>query len=85
MLAPFPIATSVVAAFVLARQGSGQAVHTLRGVLHGLVGFAVFCFLVAVLAEPRGTALAFGVALAATLGVQLGWQALRRRTQPEPG
>ncbi|BCJ75708.1 hypothetical protein CS0771_52520 [Catellatospora sp. IY07-71] len=79
VLAPFPIATSVVAAFVLAQHGSGQAVQTLRGVLHGLAGFAVFCFLVAVLAEPGGTALAFGVALAATLGVQLGWQALRRR------
>lgn len=85
VLAPFPIATSVVAAFVLARHGSDQAVHTLRGVLHGLLGFAVFCFLVAVLAEPGGTAGAFGVALAATLGVQLGWQVLRRRARPAAG
>ncbi|MEV4412573.1 hypothetical protein [Catellatospora sp. NPDC049609] len=75
VLAPFPIATSVVAAFVLAQSGSDQAVRTLRGVAHGLVGFAVFCFGVAVLVEPAGTAGAFGVALAATLGVQLGLRA----------
>ncbi|WP_460818436.1 hypothetical protein, partial [Microbacterium petrolearium] len=35
VLAPFPIASSVVAAFALAQHGSGEAVHLLRGVLAG--------------------------------------------------
>ncbi|MEV0569822.1 hypothetical protein [Dactylosporangium sp. NPDC050588] len=83
VFAPFPIATSVVAAFVLARQGTGGAVETLRGVPRGLLGFAVFCLLVAVLVEHLGTPVTFGVALAATLAVQLAWRwALARRAEP---
>ena len=74
VLAPFPIATSVVAAFVLAQQGSDATVHTLRGVPRGLLGFAVFCLLVAVLVERLGTAGAFTVAVVATLTVQLIWR-----------
>jgi hypothetical protein len=74
VLAPFPIATSVVAAFVLAQQGSGGAVRTLRGVPRGLLGFAVFCLLVAVLVERLGTPLTFTVAVVATLSVQLLWR-----------
>jgi hypothetical protein len=70
-LAPFPIATSVVAVFVLAQHGSAGAVRTLRGVPRGLLGFSVFCFLVSVLVGPAGVPTAFGVALAGTLAVQL--------------
>ena len=81
VLAPFPIATSVVAAFVHARQGSDGAVRTLRGVPRGLLGFAVFCLLVAVLVERLGTPAAFAVAVATTLAVQFAWRwALTRRT-----
>lgn len=71
VLAPFPIATSVVAAFGLAQLGSPGAVRILRGVPRGLLGFSVFCFLVAVLVVPWGIGPAFGVAPAATLVVQL--------------
>lgn len=71
VLAPFPIATSVVAAFGLAQLGSPGAIRILRGVPRGLLGFSVFCFLVAVLVVPWGTGAAFGVALAAALVVQL--------------
>ncbi|GAA0265571.1 hypothetical protein [Cryptosporangium japonicum] len=71
VLAPFPVATSVVAAFVLARQGADAVARTLRGVPRGLLGFAVFCFLVAELTEPLGVATAFVLAVTATLGVQL--------------
>lgn len=63
VLAPFPIATSVVAVFVLAQHGSAGAVRTLRGVPRGLLGFSVFCFLVSVLVVPAGVPTAFGVAL----------------------
>ncbi|MGI5242555.1 hypothetical protein [Dactylosporangium sp. CA-139066] len=71
VLAPFPIATSVVAAFALAHDGPEGAVRMLRGVPGGLVGFAVFCLLVAVLVARLGTYPAFAVALGATLAVQL--------------
>ncbi|MDG6103183.1 hypothetical protein Daura_16895 [Dactylosporangium aurantiacum] len=74
VLAPFPIATSVVAAFVLAQQGTDATVHTLRGVPRGLLGFAVFCLLVAILVERLGTAGAFAVAVAGTLTIQLIWR-----------
>jgi hypothetical protein len=77
VLAPFPIATSVLAAFVLAQQGSSAVVHLLRGIPHGLLGFAVFCFLVAVLIEPVGVAAGFALATVSTVLVQLTVQ--RRR------
>ncbi|MEU9836873.1 hypothetical protein AB0D67_35495 [Streptosporangium sp. NPDC048047] len=70
VLAPFPIATSVVAAFALAQGGPAATIATVRGVLHGLVGFAVFCFLVAVTAEQLG-GIAFAIAAAGALGAQL--------------
>ncbi|GAA2364425.1 hypothetical protein [Dactylosporangium salmoneum] len=82
VLAPFPIATSVVAAFALARDGAGGAVRMLRGVLGGLVGFAVFCLLVAVLVEPLGVGAAFGLALAVSLAVQAGTLLVARYRRP---
>jgi hypothetical protein len=54
LLAPFPIATSVVAAFVLAQHGPSVTARTLTGVLTGLVSFAVFCLSVALLVRPIG-------------------------------
>ncbi|MEY9848676.1 hypothetical protein [Streptacidiphilus sp. MAP5-3] len=70
VLAPFPIGTSVVATFSLARGGTILATATLRGVLRGLWGFAAFCFLVAVLAEPLGGGPAFGAAVVCTVALQ---------------
>ncbi|MBL7494043.1 hypothetical protein I6A60_38170 [Frankia sp. AgB1.9] len=71
VLAPFPIATSVVAAFTLAQAGHPPTATLLRGVLRGLTGFATFCFLVAELVGPAGTFLAFSAALVAAVLVQL--------------
>ena len=79
VLAPFPTGTSVVAAFALAQGGSAAAVATARGVLRGLWGFAVFCFLTAVLAGPLGGS-AFAVATLGALGTQLAV----RRISPRP-
>lgn len=76
VLAPFPIASSVVAAFALAQHGSGETVHLLRGVLAGLLGFAVFCLLVSLLVVPLGVAGGFGVGLAGTVVTQLVRQRL---------
>ncbi|MEV4279716.1 hypothetical protein [Actinoplanes xinjiangensis] len=85
ILAPFPIATSVVAAFVLARQGPAAMVRTLAGVIRGLVGFAAFCLVLAVLLVPVGVPGAFGAAVAAVLVVQVGgagWAGRRHRAHP---
>ncbi|WP_328941881.1 hypothetical protein OG259_09645 [Streptomyces sp. NBC_00250] len=70
VLAPFPIATSVVAVFALAQGGSVAAEATVAGVLRGLWGFIAFCFLVAVLVVPLGGAAAFGIAAIASLATQ---------------
>lgn len=69
VLAPFPTGTSVVAAFALAQGGPAAAVTTMRGVLRGLRGFAAFCFLVAVLAEPIG-GWTFAIAVTGAVAVQ---------------
>ncbi|GAA5016978.1 hypothetical protein GCM10025734_67170 [Kitasatospora paranensis] len=80
VLAPFPIGTSVVAAFALAQGGATVAMATLRGVLLGLWGFAAFCFLVAELVEPLGGGQAFGVAVVCTLALQVTVGRLRAVT-----
>ncbi|HTJ39919.1 MAG TPA: hypothetical protein VL738_42510 [Dactylosporangium sp.] len=85
VLAPFPIATSVVAAFALARDGAPGAVRMLRGVPGGLVGFAVFCLMVALLVPRLGTYPAFGAALAVNLAVQaVALRAVRTRRPAGP-
>lgn len=65
-LAPFPVAVSVVAAFVHAQHGHVEAARTLTGVLAGLVSLSAFCLSVSVLARPTGSAafLAGGAAAA---------------------
>ncbi len=48
VLAPFPIALSVVCAFAAAQTGRVGVIGLLRGIVPGLDGFALFCFTVAV-------------------------------------
>ena len=70
-LAPFPVATTVVAAFVLGQDGPAAATGMLRGFLRAIFGTVAFCFLLALLIEPLGTAGAFAVGVAGSLVVQL--------------
>ncbi|HET6501428.1 MAG TPA: hypothetical protein VFG87_11765 [Amycolatopsis sp.] len=70
LLAPFPIATSVLAGFVHAQHGPVVTTRALAGVLMGLFGFATFCLTVAVLARPLGAA-ALALGAAVTVAVQL--------------
>jgi hypothetical protein len=70
LLAPFPIAISVVAAFVHAQHGHVETARTLAGALMGLVSFSMFCLLVAVLVRPIG-GVAFLLSVAVTVAVQL--------------
>jgi len=79
VLAPFPVATSVVAGFTLARHGSNHVVELLRGFLRGALGFAVFCFLLAVLLVPTGAPAAFAIGLLGAVCLQLLAQLARSR------
>ncbi|MBN1529156.1 MAG: hypothetical protein JW895_08850 [Thermoleophilaceae bacterium] len=77
-LAPFPVATTVVAAFVLAQDGSAPATDMLRGFMRGIYGTIAFCFLTAVLIEPLGTAAAFAIGFAGSIAVAAALLAVRR-------
>ena len=76
-LAPFPVATTVVAAFVLAQDGPAAATEMLRGFMRGIYGTIAFCFLTAVLIEPLGTAAAFAIGFAGSIAVAVALLALR--------
>jgi len=67
MLTPFPIALSVVCAFTTAQADYAGVLALLRGVVPGLDGLAVFCFLVAVTIDNLGGPAAFGLATAAAV------------------
>jgi hypothetical protein len=71
VLAPFPVASSVVVAFTLARQGRSDTLRVLAGVLRGIPAFATFCALAAALLGPLGTPGAFLLATVGALVVQL--------------
>jgi hypothetical protein len=70
LLTPFPIITSVLAAFTHAQAGTSEARRLLRGFLAGFVGYAFFCFTLSVSIERLGTGLAFAVATAVALATQ---------------
>ena len=68
VLTPFPIALSVVCAFATAQTGHGGVLTLLRGVVPGLDGFALFCFLLAITIERIPAVVAFAIATAAAVG-----------------
>jgi MFS family permease len=82
VLTPFPISNTVLAAFVLVLEGPAHANAFLRGFLRGAFGFVAFCFLVAVLLVPLGTAAAFALALCGALVAQLVARVIDSRPRP---
>ena len=70
LLAPFPTALTVVAAFVHAQRGAAATIRTLRGALMGLFGFTVFCAVVAASVRSMGVG-AFLVGVGAAVVVQV--------------
>ena len=84
ILTTFPVAISVVCAFVLAEEGPAAAVVLLEGILRGLTGFAVFCFGVALFLPRQPAGAAFGLATAAAVAVPLLAGAVSRRRGPGP-
>jgi hypothetical protein len=83
LLAPFPIITSVLAAFTLAQGGAAETVRLLRGMLIGFVAFALFCATLAVSLGDLGTGWAFALATAVALATQAIVLALTRRRAGE--
>jgi hypothetical protein len=75
VLATFPVFASVVAVFTHDREGPGQAINVLRGLLLGVFGTCLFFVVLRLTLEALGVAFSFGLAIAAALFVQ--WFALR--------
>jgi hypothetical protein len=71
LLAPFPVITTVLAAFTHTQRGADEAVRLLRGMLSGFVGFALFCFTLAISLDASDIAAAFLFATAAALAGQV--------------
>lgn len=84
VLTPFPIALSVVCAFTTAHAGHAGVLALLRGVVPGLDGFALFCFLLAVTIEHWSAVAAFGLATAAAV-IFATFLATQRRSAPAAG
>jgi hypothetical protein len=79
LLAALPILASILACATHREYGSAAATDLLRGMVTGLVGFAIFCAIVAALVVPMGIASAFGLALVGACASQLGALSLGRR------
>jgi hypothetical protein len=75
LLAPFPIITSVLAAFTHAQRGADDVLRLLRGFVLGFVAFALFCFTVSVTITGVGTGVAFALATGVALLTQAAFLA----------
>jgi hypothetical protein len=72
LLNAFPVLTTIVAVFSHAQRGAAAAVAFLSGFLQAVVGFGLFCVVMALALESRG----LGWALAAALAAQFAWHAI---------
>lgn len=74
LLASFPVATTIIASFTHAQHGARSTVWFFRGLLPGLAGFAMFCFVLATALGPWHLPLwsAAGAALATQVSLQSG-------------
>ena len=69
LLNAFPVLTTIVAVFSHIQRGAAAAVAFLNGYLQAIVGFGLFCVVMALGLESLG----LGWALAAALAAQLAW------------
>jgi hypothetical protein len=72
LLNAFPVLTTIVAVFSHAQRGAAAARALFNGYLQAIVGFGLFCVVMARGLEPLGLGWALGAALAA----QLAWHAI---------
>jgi hypothetical protein len=78
LLTPFPVVTSVLAAFTHAQRGAGEVLVLLRGFTLGFVAFALFSFTLAVSLPAIGIAGGFLVATGVALLTQSAMALLLR-------
>ena len=72
LLNAFPVLTTIVAVFSHAQRGTAAAAAFLNGYLQAIVGFGLFCVVMAIGLQSLG----LGWALAAALAAQLAWHAV---------
>jgi hypothetical protein len=70
MLATIPTIAAVMAIFTHAQEGPDRTVGVMRGMTHGLLGFASFLTVLAATLEPLGVLRAFALAACAVVAVQ---------------
>jgi hypothetical protein len=80
VLAALPTLASVLPVFTQRGGGAGAVAELLRGMLHGMAGFVVFCVLVAVLVDRTGIPGAFLAAALIAATVQAAAGMSRPRT-----
>jgi hypothetical protein len=78
VVAIFPVFAAILTVFTHRRDGPGQAVAVLRGLLTGLYGTAAFFAILIVGLPPLGVGGGFGVALAGIAGIQAATILARR-------
>lgn len=71
MLATIPTVAAVLAIFTHAQEGPERTVGVMRGMTHGLLGFASFLAVIAATLVPLGVAASFALAGSAVVVVQL--------------
>lgn len=89
LLAPFPVITSVLAVFTHAQYGERELRLIMRGLVMGLVAYALFFFVLAVSLEALGTAEGFLLAtlaalLTQTVALAVTWRRREPAAEPEP-
>jgi hypothetical protein len=72
LLNAFPVLTTIVAVFSHVQRGAAAAVAFLNGYLQAIVGFGLFCIVMAIALESLG----LGWALTGALAAQLAWHAV---------
>jgi hypothetical protein len=70
LLAPFPLFTTILAAFAHQQGGPAAAIRVLRGLTMGLFSYASFFFVLAMLLVPAGIGPAFAVAILTVIAMQ---------------
>jgi hypothetical protein len=86
MLATIPTVSAVMAIFTHAQEGPDRTIGVMRGMTHGLLGFAAFLAVVGAAIVPLGIVPAFALALSAVVVVQ-AWElreAIAAHRPPEP-
>ena len=71
MLTTIPTVAAVLAVFTHAQEGPDRAIGVMRGLTHGLLGFASFLAVLAATLVPLGIPVSFALAGSAVVAVQL--------------